>query len=172
MMQCAPRKPEPPVTRTRVSEGVDMDGYKLRNGLVLATCEYWESPSSFDGSWFQKQCDDDEKATGFSVERMRKEGVSGGPREERYLFSWLVFCITLCNHDVLNSNLCGTVGIETLNRPTFAFFSVSEKLGSLVPRPHTVGSVPLCVCFWMFSLRRTLHRGRWQHILLLLFTLH
>ena len=63
-MQCAPRKPEPPVTRTRVSDGVDMNGYELGNGLVLATCEYWESPSSFEGSWFPKQCDDDEKATG------------------------------------------------------------------------------------------------------------
>jgi hypothetical protein len=55
-----------------------MRGYELRNGVVLATCEYLENTSSFDGSWFQKQCDDNEKATGCSKERKRKEGVSGG----------------------------------------------------------------------------------------------
>jgi hypothetical protein len=77
-----------------------MNDYELRNGLVLVRCEYWESPGSCGGSWFQKQFDDDEKATGCSLEegcQWRHEG-----RMWRYLFSWLlVFCIPLCNHDVL-----------------------------------------------------------------------
>ena len=86
MTQWAPTKPEPPVTRTRVSEGDDMNDYELRNGLVLVRCEYWESPDSCGGSWFQKQFDDDEKATGCSLE----EGCQWRPegRMWRYLFSW------------------------------------------------------------------------------------
>jgi hypothetical protein len=69
-----------------------MNSYELWNGLVLALASIGRT-SSFDGNWFQKQCDDDEKATGCSVKRMREECQW---RKERCLFSWLIVCITLC----------------------------------------------------------------------------
>ena len=62
MTQYDPRKPEPPVTRTRGSEGVDMNGCELKNGLVLATCEYWESMSRLTAVGYKGS----EKAAGWS----------------------------------------------------------------------------------------------------------